>query len=178
MKEPGGEFDHVFGDGLFPINQITERTQSRMNMRNKLTQKSPWAHMKIKHTLTHIRTSLKAAHEAWRLQLCLDYESLLTLPTHEIILNEARNNTHTCTQRHTVNWESYDSNKPPPPKKKNIYLEPLVIWNSKCHTWPTYPRSAHIDANMQPLFKETGTVVRVCGKPNCRWHTWNSHLGQ
>lgn len=37
MKEPGGEFDHVFGDGLFPINQITERTQSHMNMRNKLT---------------------------------------------------------------------------------------------------------------------------------------------
>lgn len=37
MIEPGGEFDHVFGCGLFPVNQITERTQSRINMRDKHT---------------------------------------------------------------------------------------------------------------------------------------------
>lgn len=37
MKEPGGEIDHVFGCGLFPVNQIIELMQSHTNMRDKHT---------------------------------------------------------------------------------------------------------------------------------------------
>lgn len=39
MIEPGGESDHVFGCGLFPVNQIREHTQSRANMRDEHTSK-------------------------------------------------------------------------------------------------------------------------------------------
>lgn len=37
MIEPGGEIDHVFGCGVFSVNQITEHMQSRTNMRDKHT---------------------------------------------------------------------------------------------------------------------------------------------
>ncbi len=37
MIGPGGEIDHVFGCGVFPVNQITEHMQSRTNMRGKHT---------------------------------------------------------------------------------------------------------------------------------------------
>lgn len=79
------------------------------------------------HTHTHTHTSLEPAYKkTGGLQLCSDYESLLTSPTHQLILNEAKDNarTHAHTRAHSyTQWSlSNDLNKflqpPDPPRQK------------------------------------------------------------
>lgn len=78
--------------------------------------------MKIKHALTLSFTPAQSLPmKAWGMQLRLDYESLLTSPTHQLTLNEAKDNarTHTLTHeyRHTE-WTQRFKLVPP----KNIFI--------------------------------------------------------
>lgn len=124
MMEPGGDCEHVFGCGLFPVNQIMEPCRAAQMWGMSAHRKKNKKNCVYRHTwrlntssLALTQPSVKPAYKKMGeqrggLQLCSDYESLLTSPTHRLILNEAKDNTpdthaHTYTQRS----QSHDLNK-------------------------------------------------------------------
>lgn len=102
----------------------------------------------------------------WGLQLCIDYESLLTSPTHQLTLNEAKDKALTCPQINTVKLESHD--RLVSVKGYIAKLGLSVIQNS------ILEGERQLNANTQTVFKETATLICLSVSVTHEIHVWVS----